>query len=112
MGYRPDKQQRRDWARWLARHRERLLLTGVPEEVFSDDFRWIRLLEEGGDDHASGWCVEMMAAEDAQQLHSFVREHYGDADYRGLLRRLEERSRIARSRSPLLPILRYRESPK
>ena len=96
MGYRPDKQQRREWARWLAQHRERLLLSGVPEEVFSDDFRWIRLLEEGGDDYASGWCVEMMRAEDAQRLHSFVREQYGDVDYGGLLRRLENEFGIAR----------------
>ena len=95
MGYRPEKQRRRDWARWLAQHRERLLLTGVPEEVFSDEFRWVRLLEESGDDYLSDWHVEMLTVEETRELHRFVRGHYGDDDYRGLLRRLEDRLGIA-----------------
>ena len=54
MRFRQDKQRRRDWKEWLAEHRERLLLTGVPEEVFRDELRWENVLYEAGDDLPSG----------------------------------------------------------
>ncbi len=95
MGLGRTKQQRRDWKGWLSQHRERLLLTGVPEEVCSDEQRWHRLLEEGGGDYPSGWRLEMLTLDDARQFHGFIREHYGDPDYRGLLRRLEDRCGMA-----------------
>ena len=91
MGYGRDKQQRRDWARWLERNRERLLLTGIPEEVFSDELRWHRLLEECGDDYPSGWNVEMISDAEAARLYRFLREHYPNADCRGLRQRLDTR---------------------
>ena len=96
MDYRPDKQQRRDWARWLARHRERLLLTGVPEDVFSDPLRWENFLYEAGQDYPSGWHLWMLTDDEATYLHGFIAELYGDRQFRGLLRVLEDRFGIER----------------
>ena len=91
MGYRPDRQRRRDWKRWVAKHREALLLAGVPEEVFSDEQRWRRLLEDGGDDHRSGWNADMLCDAEAGRLYRFLREHYRNADCHGLRWRLDAR---------------------
>ncbi len=96
MAYRPDRQQRRDWTRWLARHRERLLLTGVPEEVYSDPQRWENFLYEAGEDFGSGWHPRMLKEDEAKHLHGFVVELYGESQFRGLLRVLKDRFGIAR----------------
>ena len=96
MGYRPDKQARREWTRWLREHRDRLLSTGVPEEVFSDPIRWEKFLYEGGEDYELGWYPTMITVEEAKRLHRFIFELYGDVQFRVLLRCLEDLHGIER----------------
>ncbi len=89
MGFRQDKQHRRDWKQWVSEHREELLRTGVPEEVFSDEVRWLRLLEKGGDDHQSGWNVDVISDAESSRLYRFLREHYRNSECQGLRWRMD-----------------------
>jgi hypothetical protein len=89
MSFRRDGEAARSWAVWLDKHRDDLVDCGVPDFVYADRPRWLRLLEEDGWDPVTGWKVEMLPAHQAALLHSFIIREYGRDRYRGLIRALE-----------------------
>jgi hypothetical protein len=88
MSFGHDGQATRSWRSWLDKHRGELLKSGVPDFLYSERWRWIRLLEEDGWDPITGWKVEMLPADQAVFLHAFIVREYGRDRYRGLIRAL------------------------
>jgi len=74
---------------WLDRHRDALVRCGIPDFLYAEEQRWVRLLEEDGWDAETGWRVEMLAPHQAACLREFIVLEYGRDPYRGLLRALE-----------------------
>lgn len=89
MGFRRDNSRHHEWKKWVADHSSGLLAAGIPDWILSDELRWIRFLEEGCD-YASGWWPEMLEPSKANELHAFIQREYGNEEYRGLLRQIED----------------------
>jgi hypothetical protein len=89
VSFRHNGEAARKWSIWLDKHRDDLVRSGVPDFLYSERLRWFRLLEEDGWDPVTGWKVEMLPAQQAVLLHSFVIRQYGRDRYRGLIRALE-----------------------
>jgi hypothetical protein len=89
VAFRRDGQSARSWSLWIDRHRDALERSGVPDFVYTDKRHWVFLLEHNGWDADTGWRVEMLAPQQAAQLHEFIVREYGRDEYRGLLRALE-----------------------
>ena len=60
----------------------------MPQEIYQDELRWIRFLEEGAD-YEKDWYPQYLKKDEAKTLHTFLVEQYGNEEYRGLLRELE-----------------------
>jgi hypothetical protein len=83
-----DGQAAHSWSLWLGHHRDALVQSGIPDFLYADERRWVRLLEEDGWDAETGWRVEMLTPKQAGRLQEFVIREYGPDSYRGLLRAL------------------------
>jgi hypothetical protein len=88
MTFRNDSADREGWRDWTREHRDELISTGVPIEIYSDRIRWIRFLEEGAD-YQKGFFTSQLNRVDAAALFQLIRREYGNESYRGLLRQLE-----------------------
>jgi hypothetical protein len=86
VAFRRDRQAAHCWSLWLGHHRDALVRCGIPEFLYAEERRWVRLLEEDGWDAESGWRVEMLTPQQAGRLQEFVIREYGPDSYRGLLR--------------------------
>ena len=47
MSFRRDKQKTRNWHKWLQKHRDELLASGVPLVVLEDEQHWQHFMYEG-----------------------------------------------------------------
>jgi hypothetical protein len=63
-----------------------LVRCGLPEFLYVEERRWVKLLEEDGWDAETGWRVEMLTPQQAGHLQEFVNRKHGPDSYRGLLR--------------------------
>src|SRR5687768_1386232 len=72
MSFRRNSDRSLAWKRWVDLHRDELTAAGVPAEIFSDELRWWRFLEDGGLDWDTGWRVEMLSPQQAEILHRLI----------------------------------------
>lgn len=70
------------------KHQRVLMEAGVPEEIYRDEFRWIRFLEEAAD-YEMDWHPHCLSRDEAKVLHAFIVQEYGNEEHRGTLRLLE-----------------------
>ena len=77
------------WSRWLLSRREKLIETGVPDDILKSQLRWISLLEEGAD-HQLGWDVSMLSGAQAKVLKELVEREFESPAHIGTLRYLSE----------------------
>ncbi len=77
MGFRRDSEQARSWDRWLTRHRDELLLAGVPQFVLEAENRWWHFRAHGFDPETA-FNVRQMSAEQQKRLRLFLAREYGD----------------------------------
>ena len=78
------------WKRWLAENRQELINSGVPEEIYKNEMRWLRLLQEGVD-YEKQWGPEMLRLEEARGLYALLQVNSGEFDVAVLLSELEAR---------------------
>jgi hypothetical protein len=90
MGYRRDSDTQRAWHKWVDQHRDKFVMSSLPEFVFSDKMTWFRFLEHGGWHPQPYWSVGMLSPHHAAALHDFIQSQYGPDEYRYLLQNLEE----------------------
>lgn len=90
MSFRRNSDRSLSWRRWIDLHRDQLTAAGVPTEIFSDELRWWRFVEEGGLDYVTGWRVEMLSPSQAEILHRLVTKEYERPDLVGILRSLDD----------------------
>lgn len=93
MSFRRDKEKASRWREWLGRNRDELIaICGVPYEIVTDQDRWW-YLEHHGDDHLTGWNIEMLNDEQARRLRDLVWRELGERGYlyRDIDRMLEQR---------------------
>ena len=88
MSFKHDGKKSHQWHNWVDAHRRELVASGVPHVVLDTELRWIRFLEEECD-YEAGWFPNMLTPSEARALHSFIQREYGDQQYRGFLRQLE-----------------------
>lgn len=90
MSFRRNSERPLAWKRWVDLHRGGLTAAGVPAEIFSDELRWWRFLEEGGLDWDTGWRVEMISPQQAAILHQLITTEFQRSDLACCLRSLTE----------------------
>ena len=78
------------WKRWLAENRQELINSGVPEEIYKSEMRWLRLLQEGVD-YEKQWGPEMLRSDETKVLHALLEVNSGEFDVSALLSELEAR---------------------
>lgn len=78
------------WKRWVAENRHHLVNSGVPEEIYKNEMRWLRFLE-GGVDCEKQWGPEMLLVDEARVLHALLMVNSGEFNVGALLRALEAR---------------------
>ena len=93
MSFRRDGEDQRAWQEWVDQHRETLVNCSMPDFVRSDRLTWLRFLENGGWHHQPSWGVWMLSPQGAGTLYDFVESQYGTAEYRSLLRNLDDARR-------------------
>jgi hypothetical protein len=93
------RRKRDEWDEFLKHHGAELRACGVPDEVTRDRGRCRRFLEHGFDQDGwwllrpcTPWSVEMLTPEQATQFADFIVRHFGEEQYRGLLRELRQRA--------------------
>jgi hypothetical protein len=78
------------WKRWLAENRQELINSGVPEEIYKNEMRWLCLLQEGVD-YEKQWGPEMLRSDETKVLHALLEVNSGEFDVSALLSELEAR---------------------
>ena len=78
------------WKRWLAENRQELINSGVPEQIYKNEMRWLRLLQEGVD-YEKQWAPEMLRSDETKVLHALLEVNSGEFDVSVLLSELEAR---------------------
>ncbi|MDA9256493.1 hypothetical protein N9P41_01045 [Pseudomonadales bacterium] len=78
------------WKRWLAENRQELINSGVPEEIYKNEMRWLRLLQEGVD-YEKQWGPEMLRSDETKVLHALLEVNSGEFYVSALLSELEAR---------------------
>ena len=78
------------WKRWLAENRQELINSGVPEEIYKNEMRWLRLLQEGVD-YEKQCGPEMLRGDETKVLHALLEVNSGEFDVSRLLEDLEAR---------------------
>jgi hypothetical protein len=89
VAYWRDGQAAHSWSLWLDRNRDTLVRCGIPDFLYFEEERWVRLLEECGWDAETGWKVSMLAPDQAARLIQLVIREHGRNGYRCLLRELD-----------------------
>jgi len=93
MSFRRNTNRSLSWKRWVDLHRDQLTAAGVPPEIFSDELRWWRFLEEGGLDWDTKWRVAMLSPQQADALHRLIAKELDRPDLASYLRALDEAMR-------------------
>jgi len=78
------------WKRWLAENRQELINSGVPEKIYKNEMRWLRLLQEGVD-YEKQLGPEMLRSDETKVLHALLEVNSGEFDLSALLSELEAR---------------------
>jgi hypothetical protein len=93
------RHRRDEWDEFLKRHGAELRACGVPDDVTRDKMRFLRFLDHGFDNDgwwahrpSTPWSINMLAPEQADRLASFITRHFGDDQYRDILRELRRRN--------------------
>lgn len=84
MSFRKDKNDSREWQRWLARCGPALILCGVPEDAYASQRNWWYLL-----DHASmstgkethWFTLDQLPSERLLALRDLLEREYGDREH-------------------------------
>lgn len=76
------------WKRWVAEHRQELINSGVPQDIYRDQARWLRFLAEGGDCEKQ-WSLEMLRVGEAKVLHTLLESNREEFDVSSLLHELQ-----------------------
>lgn len=76
------------WKRWVAENRQELINSGVPEDIYRNQARWLRFLAEGID-YEKQWSLEMLRVEEAKVLHALLEANREEFDVSSLLHELE-----------------------
>ncbi|MDA7723465.1 hypothetical protein N8862_03365 [Pseudomonadales bacterium] len=67
-----------------------MINSGVPEEIYKNEMRWLRLLQEGVD-YEKQWGPEMLRGDETKVLHALLEVNSGEFDVSVLLSELEAR---------------------
>jgi len=93
------RRKRDEWDELLKRHGAELRACGVPDHVTGDRDRFLRFLLHGFDQDgwfeskpSATWSVDLLAPEQAARLLAFIALHFGEEQYRFLLRDLRRRA--------------------
>lgn len=93
------RRKRDEWDEFLKRHGAELRACGVPDAVTGDRGRFRRFLEHGFDQDGwflsrpcTPWSVDLITPEQAARLADFIARHFGEEQYRTLLRELRQRA--------------------
>jgi hypothetical protein len=96
------RRKRDEWDEFLKRHGAELRECGVPGEVTRDRMRFLRFLDHRFDQDGwfesrpcTPWSIDMLTAEQATRLADFIAHHFGEEQYRDLLRELRQRAGAA-----------------
>lgn len=93
------RRKRDEWDGLLKRHGAELRACGVPDYVTADRDRFLRFLGHGFDQDgrfeskpSAAWSADLLAPEQAGRLANFLERHFGEGQYRDLLRELRRRA--------------------
>jgi hypothetical protein len=93
------RRQRDEWDEFLKRHGAELRACGLPDEVTRDRGRFLRFLDHCFDQDGwyesrpcTPWSIDVLTPEQATRLADFIARHFGEEQYRDLLRELRRRA--------------------
>lgn len=78
------------WKRWVAENRRDLINSGVPEEIYRNQMRWLRFLEKGVD-YEKQWRAKTLRVDEAKVLLALLRVNSDEFNVSALLSDLEMR---------------------
>jgi hypothetical protein len=90
MSFRRNSDRSIAWRQWINLRRDEFTTAGVPTEIFSDELRWWRFVENGGLDWETGWRVELLFARQADALYQLVEREFHRPGLNSCLRVLDE----------------------
>jgi hypothetical protein len=91
MSFRRNTEKERALHKWIARNKDMLVKSGIPDFVYSDKLTWFRFLEPGGWHHEPGWSVNMLSSHEAAVFSDFIAGEYGEEEYCYLLQNLADK---------------------
>ncbi len=93
------RRKRDESADFLKKHGPELRACGVPDFITRDRMRFFSFLEHGGFDESgwyetkpsTAWSIAFLTSDKAGRLAEFIVRHFGEEQYRFLLRGLRQR---------------------
>ena len=93
------RRKRDEWDEFLKQHGAELRECGVPDYVTRHRMRFFVFLDHGYDDWGQGerqladvWTIKFLSSEQAARLADFIVRHFGEEQYRDLVRELRRRA--------------------